>query len=177
MAEENKEPRYLRSYTCNLWKQLTIGKDIHFQNGLFETDDPTLQDLIEGNNAFGVAIHYQDTLEVMEARGRELSEQRAAEKSKRRREILDELASEEREERRRLERVAKDQDERDARLEKERELRAADEVAKRELADQAKKAEAKTDRKTEEVVSDAPATPDTAPSAFGGIVTGEKKKK
>ena len=176
--------RTARAYVCNTWKSLQIGRHVKFQDGFFETDDPELQNEIEKNNAFGIAIHYQDTLEVMEARGRELSEQRAAEKARRRQELLDELAAEDRDERARLAKLAEEQEQREGKRRAEATLRAADEVAQREIEKARKAAEDKAaaEDKTaaEKKVADAKvgsaADKPNAP-AFGGIVTADSKKK
>lgn len=45
-----------KTYTCARWPYLTIGKRVKFEGGLFETDDPELQKVIEGNKAFGAQI-------------------------------------------------------------------------------------------------------------------------
>lgn len=45
-----------KTYTCAKWPCLAIGKRVKFEGGLFETDDPETQKIIEGNKAFGAQI-------------------------------------------------------------------------------------------------------------------------
>lgn len=45
-----------KTYICAKWPYLAIGKRVKFEGGLFETDDPELQKMIEGNKAFGAQI-------------------------------------------------------------------------------------------------------------------------
>jgi hypothetical protein len=49
-----------RAYVCNRFPFLKIGEAVAFHNGLFETDDPELQALIERNDWWGVHIHPRD---------------------------------------------------------------------------------------------------------------------
>ena len=88
----------LREYVNNLHKQLQIGKYVKFVGGFYSTDDLDLQKLIESNNAFGTSIHFRDSLEIMERRGREREEAAAAERAVERKRILAEIAKEEKEE-------------------------------------------------------------------------------
>lgn len=45
-----------KTYICAKWPCLAIGKRVKFEGGLFETDDPEIQKMIEGNEAFGAQI-------------------------------------------------------------------------------------------------------------------------
>jgi len=46
-----------RSYVCNRYPGLSIGPSIHFQKGLFVTDDPALQAQIESHDWWKIYIH------------------------------------------------------------------------------------------------------------------------
>ena len=50
----------LRHYSCNKYKSYSI-RNHYFKNGLFETDDPDVQRLIEGADGYGVFIHPVET--------------------------------------------------------------------------------------------------------------------
>lgn len=47
------------AYVCNKYKSYSI-RNLYFQNGLYETEDPEEQKLIESSDGFGVYIFYQD---------------------------------------------------------------------------------------------------------------------
>ena len=49
-----------KGYVSNRFPYLQIGNHIRFQGGLFETDDETLQALVEQNEWFNVHIHPRD---------------------------------------------------------------------------------------------------------------------
>ncbi len=59
-AEVKPEPTKTKGYVCNRFKSLSIsiggGKAIEFSRGLFRTDDPDIQKLIEGNGWYGSYI-------------------------------------------------------------------------------------------------------------------------
>ena len=55
-----------RSYSCNKYKSYSI-RNHYFKNGLFETDDPDVQRLIEGADGYGVFIHPVETPEEVAA--------------------------------------------------------------------------------------------------------------
>ena len=93
----------LKQYVCNFYKELQLGRDVKFQNGFFETNDPKIQTKIESSQGFGVNIHFKDSLEEMARIGRERQETEAAEKAERRTAVLEELAKEEEAEANRLE--------------------------------------------------------------------------
>jgi hypothetical protein len=46
-----------RGYTCNRFPFLQIGSAVKFEGGLFVTEDPALQQLIESNEWYKVLIH------------------------------------------------------------------------------------------------------------------------
>lgn len=52
----------LRHYCCNRYKSYSI-RNHYFKNGLFETDDPDVQRLIETADGYGVFIHPVETAE------------------------------------------------------------------------------------------------------------------
>lgn len=58
-------------YSCSRYPYLKIGKDIHFEGGLFETEDETLQGLIQKNDSFGVHIHFVEDPETLARKARE----------------------------------------------------------------------------------------------------------
>ena len=62
----------LRHYACNKYKTYSI-RNHYFKNGLFETDDPDVQRLIEGADGYGVFIHPVETPEEV-ARMKEIEE-------------------------------------------------------------------------------------------------------
>lgn len=47
----------VKGYVCNRYPQLRITKRIQFESGLFTTDDPELQALVEKNDLWGLHIH------------------------------------------------------------------------------------------------------------------------
>ena len=49
-----------RGYVCNRWPFLKIGSHIAFQDGFYETDDLSLQGLIESRDYFGVHVHHKE---------------------------------------------------------------------------------------------------------------------
>ena len=49
-----------RGYVCNRWPFLKIGSHVAFQDGLYETDDLSLQGLIESRDYFGVHVHHKE---------------------------------------------------------------------------------------------------------------------
>lgn len=103
----------LKQYVCNLYKELQIGKDVKFQNGFFETDDPEIQAKIERSSGFENHIHFKDALEEMERIGLQRQEETAGERARERRRILDEIAADEKaESRRRAKEKAKAEEER-----------------------------------------------------------------
>jgi len=51
-----------RSYACNKYPSYSI-RNHYFKNGLFETDDPDVQRLIEGADGYGGFIHPVETAE------------------------------------------------------------------------------------------------------------------
>ena len=53
-----------RFYICNRWPFLKIGKSVAFQDGLYGTDDLSLQGLIESRDYFGVHVHYKEHYET-----------------------------------------------------------------------------------------------------------------
>lgn len=83
-----------RIYVCNLWPKLQIGKDVKFSGGMFETDKPDLQSLIEGNAAFGSSIHWQDTIAEMESASRQAEEETRNKKLRERERVLAEMKAE-----------------------------------------------------------------------------------
>ena len=50
-----------KGYGDNRYPFWQIGDHVRFENGLFETDDPALQALIESRPEFGVHIHPRET--------------------------------------------------------------------------------------------------------------------
>jgi len=46
----------MRRYSCNKYKNYSI-RSHYFVNGLFQTDDPSVQQLIENADGYGVFIH------------------------------------------------------------------------------------------------------------------------
>jgi len=56
----------LRHYACNKYKSYSI-RNHYFVNGLFATDDPDVQRLIEGADGYGVFIHPVETAEEIAA--------------------------------------------------------------------------------------------------------------
>src|SRR5215468_140689 len=46
----------LKTYVCCIWPSLSIGSQVRFRNGLFETNDPETQRLIERAHGFGIQI-------------------------------------------------------------------------------------------------------------------------
>lgn len=56
-----------KTYICATWPYLAIGKRVEFKGGLFETDDPELQKIIEGNEAFGAQILVDNTRQLKKA--------------------------------------------------------------------------------------------------------------
>jgi len=102
----------LRQYVCNTYKQLRIGKYVQFKEGSYETEEKDLQELIEGNNLFGVSIHFKDTIEEMDRLGKERDEKGAAERAAERRRIMTEIDEDERvEKERKADKRAEDQKE------------------------------------------------------------------
>lgn len=97
-------------YVCNLWKELTIGKHIHFHGGEFTTDDVALQHLIESNNAFGSAIHFKDTEEEMARQARIKDEEQRAKRAQERKAILAEMEAEDKAEQDRIAQEKADND-------------------------------------------------------------------
>ena len=63
----------LRRYVCNKYKSYSI-RNHYFINGLFETEDPQVQKLIEHADGYGVFIHPVETKE-------EIATMRAKEKT------------------------------------------------------------------------------------------------
>ena len=49
-----------RGFVCNRWPFLKIGSHIAFQDGFYETDDLSLQGLIESRDYFGVHVHHKE---------------------------------------------------------------------------------------------------------------------
>ena len=49
-----------RGYVCNRWPFLKIGSHVAFQDGFYETDDLSLQGLIESRDYFGVQVHHKE---------------------------------------------------------------------------------------------------------------------
>lgn len=47
---------HVRVYRCRRYPQLTIGKQVRFNNGIFETNDSDLQRIVESNEWFGIHI-------------------------------------------------------------------------------------------------------------------------
>jgi len=45
---------------CNRFKELRIGKEIKFENGLFKTTDPKVIAKIKANDGWRVFIHLRD---------------------------------------------------------------------------------------------------------------------
>lgn len=159
-----------RTYCCNLYKSLQIGRDVKFEGGKFETADPKLQALIERNNAFGSSIHWQDNVVIMEAEGKQKAELEANSRARKRQELIDEMNRLDREDREASERAAAEADkDKKAKLE-ERQLQAADTVVAAEPAEPAP-----------DVVGQAgqPDSPDDEGSQFQPSILerGKKKKK
>jgi hypothetical protein len=50
----------MKAYCCNKWPFLKLGAKVAFREGLFETDDVALQELIEASDSYGVHIHPRD---------------------------------------------------------------------------------------------------------------------
>lgn len=120
-----------RTYVCNLKKTLAMGlstlgaeykgKTIHFNDGLFTTDDPRIQALIERNDQFGTSIHWQDAVHAMEARNLQSSEEQANAKARERARLQQEWADEDAAEQAEKDRVRKsEQDAEDRKAEGER---------------------------------------------------------
>ena len=117
-----------RAYVCNLYKSLRIGKDVKFENGLFETDDTEIQGKIEASNGFGVHIHYRDSVEEMERIGRQRQEKEAADKARKRREFLAEMEAEENAAREKQGKVAKAEKGEEGKLRGRKRIEVADKV-------------------------------------------------
>lgn len=110
----------LRTYVCNLQKALHIGlstlgaeyrgKMVKFEDGLYTTDDPNVQALIERNDQFGSMIHWQDDVATMERRNLQTSEERANARSRERARLLQEIEEEEKVERAQADRLRKSED-------------------------------------------------------------------
>ena len=49
-----------RGYVSNRWPFLKIGSHIAFQDGFYETDDLSLQGLIESRDYFNVHVHHKE---------------------------------------------------------------------------------------------------------------------
>jgi len=62
------------SFVCNRYPFLKIGKQVWFQDGLFTTEDPELQKMIEANSSFGIHIHYQDPPVTAKAKAQKLED-------------------------------------------------------------------------------------------------------
>jgi len=56
---------YARAYRCRRYPQLSIGKLVRFNNGIFETNDCDLQRIVESNEWFGIYIERIDPTEQM----------------------------------------------------------------------------------------------------------------
>ena len=76
-----------RKYVCNKYKNYSI-RNHYFHNGMFETDDPQVQALIESADGYGVFIHPCETKE-------EIAAMRAKEREARRAAVLRETMPEE----------------------------------------------------------------------------------
>jgi len=55
----------MRRYSCNKYKNYSI-RSHYFVNGLFQTDDPSVQQLIENADGYGVFIHPVESPEEIE---------------------------------------------------------------------------------------------------------------
>jgi hypothetical protein len=58
--ERRTRANVTRTYSCVRYPELRIGRGIVFRDGRFETADPGLQALVEGNSWFGVFIERAD---------------------------------------------------------------------------------------------------------------------
>ena len=56
----------MRRYSCNKYRSYSI-RNHYFVNGLFQTDDPSVQQLIESVDGYGVYIHPVETPEEIAA--------------------------------------------------------------------------------------------------------------
>jgi hypothetical protein len=55
-VENQRDVNVPKTYVCRTWPQLSIGGKVRFRNGLFETNDPEIQQLVEKAYGFGVHI-------------------------------------------------------------------------------------------------------------------------
>jgi len=55
-VENQHEINMSKTYACSTWPSLSIGRRVRFRNGIFETADPRLQQLIKEAHGFGVYI-------------------------------------------------------------------------------------------------------------------------
>lgn len=84
-----------RVYVCNAWKSLKLSRSIHFQNGLYATENEDEQRIIESNNAFGVQIHWQDPPVIAKAQEQhKQDESEANARAVEERKILEEIEAE-----------------------------------------------------------------------------------
>ena len=58
--EREHEEGQMKAYVCNRHKSLMIRNVIQFENGLFETDYPDLQALVESNDLWEIHIWPRD---------------------------------------------------------------------------------------------------------------------
>lgn|SRR3990167_4555851 len=103
----------LRQYVNNFQKELQIGSNsngVKFRGGFYETEDPKRQELIETNDAFGVSIHFMDSVEEMERIGKVRQETEGADKARKRKEFLAEMEAEDKAEADRKEKAAAELD-------------------------------------------------------------------
>lgn len=54
-----------KTYSCERWPFLRI-RGAHFRDGIYQTDDEEMQDLIENNMYYGAHIHWTNAPEEIE---------------------------------------------------------------------------------------------------------------